>query len=130
MAETEKTNENLPLDDPKRTGFLSKVVRTGEELVGDVGDWKTDGTGFLGTPVPKTLNPLNPFHVVPTPADQSLGDKSIVDESESKPDIIPPALPENYITQEGASGTEKIKKWFSKDEELVKIRRSKSSRCI
>ena len=54
-------DDNLALDDKQNTGFLSRRVKDFEKVVGDVGDWETDGTGMLGTPVPENLNPLNPF---------------------------------------------------------------------
>jgi len=51
--------ENKPLEE--QTGFLANRVRDFEDFVGDVGEFSTDGSGLLGTPIPQNLNPINPF---------------------------------------------------------------------
>ena len=105
--------ENKPLEE--QTGFLAERVKDFEDFVGDVGDWKTDGTGLLGTPIPRNLNPINPFQIATTP---SLGEEAIVDETEVKPDIVPPELPKEFVEQKGPDVVAKVKGWFAQDEEL------------
>lgn len=111
-------DDNLALDDKKNTGFLSDRVKNFESVIGDVGEFSTE-EGMLGTPIPKNLNPINPFQVATTP---SLGEGAIVDETVVKPNIIPPKLPQNVIEQEGPAVGAKIKGYFAEDEELTALK--------
>jgi len=108
--------ENKPLEE--QTGFLANRVRDFEDFVGDVGEFSTDGSGLLGTPIPQNLNPINPFQIATTP---SLGEEAIVDETEVKPDIVPPELPKEFVEQEGPDVGAKIKGFFAQDEELTTL---------